>query len=167
MTNHQFSTPSIKIRIKDVRYTVSGGTVHCFLTMENMWRTFNDPYMELVACCERLGMRYGVHTQYRCICNSFYRDYVYASADKYIYIPSDYEYHGMATLKAGDIEDFELAKRIAYKKAYRQLCNFYYNCYYNLYDFINAYSADVWYGQLKQLAARCNETENDVMNMIE
>lgn len=160
MANYQFSTPNIKIKIKDTRYVYSGGTVHCFLTMERM---SEEPYMQLVSFCDCF-MERARNTQFksyaawiadRCSCS-----------DKYIYIPSDYEYHGCATLHTGDVNDMELARRLAYKKAYRQLIGFYYNCYLNLYNKVMAYSGDIWFAQLGQLAQRWNETNDSIVNAV-
>lgn len=165
MRNHKLSTPNIKVRIKSVRYTFCGATVHCFLTPESMWRT-NDPYVLLADTAEKLGMQYAKHTQFST--NKEYSSWntIYSNSDKYIYVPSDYEYHGMASLKGGDPNDVELAKKIAYQKAYRQFINFYYNCYYNLYDFVMAYARDVWYEQMAQLAKRWDETNCRIFEMV-
>lgn len=165
--NYQFSTPNVKVRIKDVRYTFCGGTVHCFLTMEDMWNS-NDAYMKLADVANRLGMRYAYHTQFKASSTRIpYFNAVNSNSDKYIYIPSDYEYHGMASLKGGDVDNVEMAKRIAYQKAYRQLINFYYNCYYNLYCYNLAYSRDVWFEQMKQLEDRWIDSNNRIMGMVD
>lgn len=164
---YKFSTPNLKVRIDNVRYTFCGGTVHCFLTMEDMWGT-NDAYMELACVANKLGMKYGYHTQFKASNKrAEYFVAVNSSCNKYIYVPSDYEYHGMASLKGGDIDNVEMAKRIAYQKAYRQLINFYYNCYYNLYCYVLAYSRDVWFEQMKQLEDRWIDSNNRIMGMVD
>lgn len=166
MNKYNFSSPNLKIRIDNVRYTFCGGTVHCFLTMENMWNRRNEPYMTLVNVAAELGMKYGNHTQFKA--NNKRTEYfrtVNSSCDKYIYIPSDYEYHGMASLKGGDTENVEIAKRIAYQKAYRQLISFYYNCYYNLYNYVIAYARDVWFEQMEQLSERWDETNKRIIEL--
>ena len=166
MSKYKFSTPNLKIRVKSIRYTMCGATVHCFMTFEPM-RRYDDPYMNLVGTAEILGMKYAKHTQFCSSDTIGYVGSVSSNSDKYIYIPSDYEYHGMASLKAGDVSDIEVAKRIAYKKAYRQFVNFYYNCYFNLYNYVMAYARDVWYEQMSQLADRWQDANSQIFELVE
>lgn len=167
MKEYNFSTPNVKIRIKDVRYIYSGGTVHCFLTMEDMWHS-SDEYVKLAYCCSDLGMRFAINTTYRLVVpEKINCDGIRSSCDKFIYMPSDYEYHGIATLKTGDSSDIEIAKRIAYQKAYRQLTSFYYNCYRNLYEFMISYCRDVWYPQICDIANRWADSNGRIMNTVE
>ena len=163
MRVHNYSTPNVKIRIENVRYLVSGGTVHCFITMQRM--TDDEPYMRLIDAARAIGFtckRYG-DLKLKDSAGSWWLSNS-STCDKYYYIPSDYEYHGAATLKSGDISDEEAAKRIAYKKAYRQLVSFYYNCYVNLYDAVVAYSRDVWYGQICQLSDRWDDVAGCIID---
>ena len=165
MKNHKFSTPNLKLRIKNVRYTFCGATVHCFITPEPMNR--RDPYTYLLETANLLGMKYGVHTQFTCANYDYhYIGEIPSNSDKYIYNPTAYEYHGMVSLKSGDASDIELAKKIAYQKAYRQFVNFYYNCYYNLYDYVMAYARDVWYEQMAQLSDRWEDSNGRICYMV-
>ena len=164
MKFHNYSTPKVKIRINNVRYVISGGTVHCFITMDEIKR--DEPYMKLIDTANAIGIDCRRHTDFKLKNDRtwFYLGLPASSCDKYYYIPSDYEYHGAAVLKSGDTEDYEEAKRIAYKKAYRQLTSFYYNCYVNLYDAVLAYTRDVWYGQICQLSERWTDTECNIVD---
>lgn len=156
------STPNLKIRIKNVRYQRSGNQVHCFITMEDL--PYEDAYHKLMDVAFSLGMKNATHCQYKF--NRGWKSGKNSGSDSYIYNPTHYEYHGVATYKNGDIEDFKLAETIAYKKAYRQLVNFYWNCYNNLYNYVTSYASDVWLEQIAQMSDRYLDVDREIHEAI-
>lgn len=163
MREINYSTPKVKVRIDNVRYTYSGDTVHCFITMKRFDR--DDAYCQLMDVANVLGFAYATHAQHRW--HKPYPQYeIRSGTDSYIYDPSDYEYHGMASYKQGDNRDLQLAKNIAYKKAYRQLMAFYYNCYTNLYNRVMSYATDVWFEQMAQLSDRWMDVDMEIRDTV-
>jgi len=162
-----YSCPNIKVQIDTVDYTVEDGRVECRMTIKPHKA---NQYSQLVAIAANvLDMRPAIHNQYEWLSDKFgdadfENEMKRTSATSYIYLPECQAYKGVATLKDGDISDVELAKTIAYKKAYRQMTGFYAWCYKNLYERVLMYAHDVFFGQYSQLIERVNEADNEVFD---
>lgn len=163
----QFSVPNIKIRIRQVRYTYEGDMVHCFMTFEPLKAT--DPYTVLYWCGIGMNMEEAKSLQFKHVrANgvSMPKKTTKSFSESYLYDPTQYEYHGIARLKANDTYNLTLAKTIAYKKAFRQFVNFYYSCYMNLYSRIVGYS-NVWLEQIAQLSDLSREVNNEIKDIVD
>lgn len=159
----QFTAPNTKVRVKDVRYICQNDQVHCFITMKDFSPT--DPYQNLMFIAGILGMRDAANPAFRW-CGSFIRPNKVSCEPSYIYNPADYEYHGVATFRPDDVYDVELAKKIAYYKAYCQMIGFYLNCYTNLYERVSSYANDVWYEQMSQLSDRYMKVNDEILQVL-
>ena len=131
-----------------------------------------NKYSQLIMiACGVMGMKPAMHTHYEWLSNSYgdvdcENTLKRSSATSYVYFPECQVYKGVATLKDGDTNDIELGKDIAYKKAYRQMTNFYAWCYKNLYERVLMYAHDVFFGQYSQLVERVNEAEDEVIERL-
>lgn len=166
MREIKYSVPKFRMKTDEVRYITSGGTVHCFITFLPF--EFNEPYEILSQTAKKTcNMIEANYNNLRWRGDKIWMKPGRCSIEhNYIYNPTDYEYHGSATLKDGDKDDFEYAKDIAYWKAYRRALRFAYDCYVNLYSRVMSYMGDVWHGQLEQLRDRVYNAEDKIQYMI-
>lgn len=164
MSEVQYTAPRVKIRVKNVRYGYAGSQVHCFITFQPF--DCGDPYEILMRTAQEIGMCQAATPEYKWADSLWRRPEKVSGSNSYIYNPTDYEYHGTAVLQVGDLNDIELAKTIAYKKAYRQFVSFYFACYSNLYERVMAYANDVWYNQIAQLSDRHLLVDGEIRGIV-
>lgn len=160
------NVPAFKMVVEEERYIVAGGTVHCFLTFKPF---DHHSYFNRLMTTTIIALNHNprVHSQYRIRENRkrMYPDTREVCSDHYIYNPTDYEYRGTAVLKTGDTPNVELAKEIAYNKAFRQALNFTQWCYGNMLDILTR-EYNQWDKQYADIARRADEMDNRVHESV-
>jgi hypothetical protein len=166
MNKTNYSVPKFKIVVKDEKYIVSNNVVHCFLTFKPF--AGNSPFIKLATANQvMLGCHWAQRADLSPNRGNIFRFGNLCSVnDKYLYNPTDYEYHGQAVLKIGDENDLRLAKHIAYCKAFRRALSFTYQCYSSMYTKLCDYAGDVFFGQLEQIAQRAEEMDERIITAI-
>lgn len=157
-----YTCPNVKILTDTVEYDIQPDKVECRLTIK--WNPSNKYGVLASFAIDYLNMQYAVHTQYKMreeLLATIPEPVKRASCDSYVYCPEDYVYIGTARLKDGDTSDVEIAKDIAYKKAYRQMTSFYFQCFDNLMHRYAAYCTDVIGAQRGQFKRRATEADEE------
>lgn len=159
----KFSAPNVKMHISQVQYFIEKDKVYCELTPARFDETDCYTRVANAAVAARL-MDY-----------SSLGDISLDTQNPKLVVPVDrYEYTGVARLKNGDTSDVELAKQIAYKKAYRSFLSYYITNYNKMYDRLatwldcvtcNAKSEYSAAGQIEQLITRYGELDAEIRAM--
>lgn len=156
--------PNFKITVNSVRWNCNETQVHCFLTI-NLAK--DSEFMHLLRI---MGSYLGFDKneardpQYRWV-GDFQPEKI-SQSKNYIYNPCNYEFHGAAVLKDGDESDINFARKVAYKKAYRQALRFVFNKYMDMYNYVSSYVTDVWYEQLAQFSDRIKDVNNEFVALM-
>lgn len=162
----KFSAPNVKMHIQSVEYAINGNgnSITCTLTPAR----FNEK-----DCYTRVANAVVAARLMDIV--PLTGDISLDTQDVKLVVPVDkYVYSGTARLKKGDTEDIELAKKVAYKKAYRSFISYYITNYAKMYDRLGTwldcvtcneasdYSAA---GQIEQLITRYGELDAEIRDM--
>ncbi len=160
----KFSAPNVNMHLQSVDYEIKDGKVMCIVRPARFNET--DCYTRIANAVVAAHL----------MDNSGYTgDISLDTQDVKLVVPVDrYSYVGVARLKKGDTENVELAKQVAYKKAYRSFISYYITNYAKMYDRLGTwldcvtcneasdYSAA---GQIEQLITRYGELDAEIRGM--
>ena len=163
-----FSTPKVKARVASEKYNCNDNFVRCAIKVS---LNESDPYIKLL-----MMLAYGGVIQ-----DPYYnsKNYNKSNLDRETNnsnigcMLDKYEFTGIARLKGGDKSDIKLAKKIAYKKAYRQFVGYYISNFNKLYDRMGEWLCSVCYnpyngnGVIDQLCKLYDRVDNDIVELME
>lgn len=86
--------------------------------------------------------------------------------DSKVYDITAQTYVGIARYKKGDAHNIEYAKKVAYKKAYRQMLSFYGRNYLNLYNRVQCYMKQVCRGQITKIENKKANLNLSLLDLI-
>lgn len=161
----KFSAPNVNMHLQSVDYEIKDGKVMCIVRPARFNET--DCYTRIANAVVAAHL----------MDNSGYTgDISLDTQDVKLVVPVDrYSYIGVARLKKGDTENVELAKQVAYKKAYRSFISYYITNYDKMYERLtswldcvtcNAASDYSAAGQIEQLCVRLEELDNEIRTLV-